>query len=100
MDDKVPVLTITGYQKYENKLPEIGDIITRKYQDNIGIAFDYDQHGYAILHTAKPLPGPLMKSKCRVDKIVEEDASVLYASEYRKVTLHTTVVYTALAYIE
>lgn len=100
LDDKVSVLTITGYQKHENPLPMVGSTITRKYQERIGTAFDVDERGYAIIHTARPLTGPMMQSECRVDRILEGEASLLYAGQYRKVTIDTTVLYTRPAYLE
>lgn len=100
MDDMVSVLTITGYQKHENPLPQPGSVITRKFQEQIGTTFDVDSHGYAIIHTARPMTGPIMQSECRVDRVVEDEASVLYAASYRKVTIHTTVLSTRPAYIE
>lgn len=100
MDDSVSVLTITGYQKHENPLPQLGSVITRKYQERIGTAFDVDARGYAIIHTASPMTGPIMQSECRVDRVVEDDASLLYAGTYRKVTINTTVLSTRPASIE
>lgn len=100
MDDSVSVLTITGYQKHENPLPKVGSVITRKFQERIGTTFDVDAHGYSIIHTARPMTGPIMQSECRVDRVVEDDASVLYAGSYRKVTIDTTVLSTRPAYTE
>ncbi len=100
MDDSVSVLTITGYQKHENPLPKPGSVITRKYKERIGTRFDVDARGYAIIHTASPMIGPIMQSECRVDRVVEDEASVLYAGTYRKVTIDTTVLSTRPASIE
>jgi hypothetical protein len=100
MDDKVTVLTIKGYQKHENPLPAVGENITRKYQERIGTLFDCDARGYAIIHTARPMTGPIMQSECRIDEIVESEESLLYASEYRKVVINTTVLSTRSAYTE
>ena len=100
MDDTVSVLTITGYQKHENALPKLGSVITRKYQERIGTAFDVDANGYAIIHTARPMTGPIMQSECRVDQVVEDECCLPFSGTYRKVTINTTVLSTRPAYIE
>ena len=93
MDDEVSVLTITGYQKNENKLPEIGSTIKRRYQERIGTCFDHDERGYAIIHTDRPMTGPLMVSECQVQSVEESDAGILM-NGYRAVTLNTIVLNT------
>ena len=100
MDDRVSVLTITGYQKHENPLPKPGSVITRKFQERIGTAFDVDAHGYAIIHTASPMTGPIMQSECRVDKVIEDECCLPFSGTFRKVTINMTVLSTRPASIE
>jgi hypothetical protein len=93
MDDTVTTLTITGYQKEGNKLPEVGDVIKRKYQERIGTCFDHDERGYAIIHTDRPMTGPIMVSECQIQSVEETDAGILM-NGYRSVTLNTFVLNT------
>ena len=69
-DDSVRRLEIDGYITQGVTLPGIGSTINYRFQKPIGIAFESDAHGYAILHTAKPLlGGPYFEHKCRIEDI-------------------------------
>ena len=93
MADTVTTLTITGYQKEGNKLPEVGDVIKRKYQERIGTCFDHDERGYAIIHTDRPMTGPIMISECQVQSVEIRDAGILM-NGYMGVSLNTLILNT------
>ena len=63
--------------------------MTYKFQKPIGIAFETDSRGYAIIHTAHELlGGPWYEHKCVINEATE---SGLYYGAYTLVNLKTTI---------
>ena len=64
--------------------------MTYKFQKRIGIAYDHDAHGYAIIHTARELlGGPWYEHKSVIN---ESKESGLYYGAYNVVSVKTTIV--------
>ena len=92
-DDRFSSLEIRGVTK-DGKLPAPGSSLTYKFQKRIGIAYDYDANGYAIIHTARELlGGPWYEHKCVINEV--KDSGSYYGS-YNMVSLKTTIVDTYL----
>jgi hypothetical protein len=92
-DDRVSSLEIRGVT-YEGNLPTSGSPMTYKFQKPIGIAYESDSRGYAIIHTAHELlGGPWYEHKCVINEV--KDSGSYYGS-YNMVSLKTTVVDTYL----
>jgi hypothetical protein len=88
-DDRVSSLEIRGVTK-DGNLPAPGSSMTYKFQKRIGIAYDHDAHGYAIIHTAcELLGGPWYEHKCVIN---ESKESGLYYGAYNVVSVKTTIV--------
>jgi hypothetical protein len=88
-DDRVSSLEIRGVTK-DGKTPAPGSSLTYKFQKPIGIAFETDSRGYAIIHTAHELlGGPWYEHKCVINESTE---SGLYYGAYNVVSLKTTIV--------
>jgi hypothetical protein len=88
-DDRVSSLEIRGVTK-DGNLPAPGSSMTYKFQKRIGIAYDHDAHGYAIIHTARELlGGPWYEHKCVIN---ESKESGLYYGAYNVVSVKTTIV--------
>lgn len=68
--------------------------MTYKFQKPIGIAYESDSRGYAIIHTAHELlGGPWYEHKCVINEV--KDSGSYYGS-YKMVSLKTTIVDTYL----
>jgi len=103
MDDRVTTLTVTAYQNADSKLPEPADVINYKHRKTIGITYEADARGYALIHTARPMLGqdhtarPMLGqeliSECKVNS-VEEYMPGPFACGYRQVTINTTILNT------
>jgi hypothetical protein len=92
-DDRVSSLEIRGVT-YEGNLPTSGSPMTYKFQKPIGIAYESDSRGYAIIHTAHELlGGPWYEHKCVINEV--KDSGSYYGS-YNMVSLKTTIVDTYL----
>jgi hypothetical protein len=93
-DDRVSSLEIRGVT-YDGNLPTSGSPMTYKFQKPIGIAYESDSRGYAIIHTAHELlGGPWYEHKCVINEV--KDSGSYYGS-YNMVSLKTTIVDTYLA---
>jgi hypothetical protein len=93
MDDRVTTLTVTAYQNADSKLPEPADVINYKHRKTIGIAYETDARGYALIHTARPMLVQELVSECKVNS-VEEYMPGPFACGYRQVTIKTTILNT------
>ena len=93
MDDRVTTLTVTAYQNADSKLPEPSDVINYKHRKTIGITYEADARGYALIHTARPMLGQELVSECKVNS-VEEYMPGPFAFGYRQVTIKTTILNT------
>ena len=90
-DDRVSSLEIRGIIK-DGTLPEPGSKLTYKFQKPIGIAYDHDSRGYAIIHTAKELlGGPWFQHDCIIMESIKLPAS--YAN-FSSITLKTNIITT------
>jgi hypothetical protein len=88
-DDRFSCLEIRGVTK-DGNLPAPGSSLTYKFQKRIGIAYDHDAYGYAIIHTARELlGGPWYEHKCVIN---ESKESGLYSGAYNVVSIKTTIV--------
>lgn len=87
-DDRVSCLEISGVTK-DGKTPAPGSSLIYKFQKPIGIAFETDSRGYAIIHTAHELlGGHWYEHKCVINEATE---SSLYYGAYTLVNLKTTI---------
>jgi hypothetical protein len=87
-DDRVSSLEIRGITK-DGKTPAPGSYLTYKFQKPIGIAFETDSRGYAIIHTAyELLGGPWYEHKCLINKATESGS---YHDAFTLVNLKTTI---------
>jgi len=93
MDDRVTTLTVTAYQNADSKLPEPADVINYKHRKTIGITYEADARGYALIHTDRPMLGQELVSECKVNS-VEEYMSGPFACGFRQVTIKTTILNT------
>ena len=93
MDDRVTTLTVTAYQNADSKLPEPSDVINYKHRKTIGISYEADARGYALIHTARSMLGQELVSECKVNS-VEEYMPGPFAFGYRHVTINTTILNT------
>jgi len=87
-DDRVSSLEIRGVTK-DGKTPTPGSSLTYKFQKPIGIAFETDSRGYAIIHTSHELlGGPWYEHKCVINEATESGS---YYGAYTLVNLKTTI---------
>jgi hypothetical protein len=92
-DDRVSTLQIRGVTK-DGNIPAPGSKLTYKFQKPIGIAYDHDSRGYAIIDTARELlGGPWYQHDCVINEATQHFGGF---KNFDSVTLNTTIISTYL----
>lgn len=92
-DDRVSTLEIRGVTKGGN-IPAPGSKLTYKFQKPIGIAYEHDNRGYAVIHTAHELlGGPWYQHDCVINEATQHFGGF---KNFDSVTLKTTITATYL----
>ncbi len=69
MDDKVTTVTLSNVIINGVNVPPEGSTLTYTGLETIGMQFDCDHRGYAILHTARPIFQQAKPVQLKVDTI-------------------------------
>ena len=92
-DDRISTLEINAVTK-QGTIPAPGSKLTYKFQKPIGIAYEHDNRGYAVIHTAHELlGGPWYQHDCVINEATQHFGGF---KNFDSVTLNTTITATYL----